>query len=95
MVKDLDAPYVARRGWAWTKAKTWQEREFDIVAHGPSGIGDGYTITIVNKGREQIISLGSYVMREKVKRGHKHVEIKFLSETEDGAMRFPSVRRLV
>ena len=38
MLKNLDAPYVARRGRNWVKAKTWQEREFDVLQHGPTGI---------------------------------------------------------
>ncbi len=95
MIKSLEAPYIAKRGRNWQKLKTWKEAEFEIVAHGPSGIGDGYTITIRNKDREQIVNLGSYEMRKKVQAGHKRVEIKFLSESVDGALRFPSVRRLV
>lgn len=103
MLKDLDARYTAKpgthssnRGRNWMKVKTWQEREFEIIRHGPTGIGDGYTIFISNKGREQEVSLGSHEMRREVKAGHKRVEIKFLSESKkDGALRFPSVRRLV
>ena len=95
MLKVLSAPYVAKRGRNWLKVKTWMESEFEIMTHGPSGIGDGYTITIRNKGREQTVNLGSYEMRKQVQAGHRRVEIKFLSESVDGALRFPSVRRLV
>ncbi len=95
MLKNMNAPYVARRGRNWVKAKTWQERVFDIVRFEDTGIGDGFVIWVVNKGREQRVNMGAFQMRERVRKGHKKVEIKFLSEAEDGAMRFPSVRRLV
>jgi ATP-dependent DNA ligase len=95
MLKNVNAPYVARRGRSWLKAKTFQEREFNIVRFEDTGIGDGFVIYIVNKGREQRINCGSHQMRQKIRAGHKRVEIKFLSESEDGAMRFPSVLKLV
>jgi ATP-dependent DNA ligase len=100
MLKVLEAPYVAKpgsetRGRNWMKLKTWSDRVFDIVKHGPSGVGPGYTITIRNKGREQIVNLGSYAMRKQIQAGHRRVEIKFLSEGDDGALRFPSVRKIV
>jgi len=95
MLKNMGAPYVAKRGRNWVKAKTWQERVFDIVRFRDTGIGDGFVIYVVNNGRECKVNCGSFQMREKIRKGHKRVEIKFLSEAEDGAMRFPSVRRLV
>jgi ATP-dependent DNA ligase len=95
MLKNVNAPYVTRRGRSWLKAKTFQEREFNIVRFEDTGIGDGFVIYIVNKGREQRINCGSHQMRQKIRAGHKRVEIKFLSESEDGAMRFPSVLKLV
>ena len=95
MLKDMGAPYVAKRGRNWVKAKTWQEREFDVVRFEETGIGDGFVIYVVNKGRECRVNCGSFKMREAIRAGHKRVEIKFLSESEDGALRFPSLRRLL
>ena len=95
MLKNMNAPYAARRGRNWVKAKTWQEREFDVVRFEDTGIGYGFVIYVVNNGREQRINCGSFQMRQKIRAGHKRVEIKFLSESEDGAMRFPSLRRLM
>jgi ATP-dependent DNA ligase len=95
MVKDLDASYVAKRGRNWLKVKTWEEREFDVVRFEETGIGDGFVIYIMNKGRECRVNCGSFKMREAIRAGHKRVEIKFLSESKDGALRFPSLRRLM
>jgi len=96
MLKDLSAPYVAKRGRNWMKVKTWQDREFKVEHSENTGVGDGFVIYIKNKGREQCVNMGDHRMREHV-RTHKDVtvEVKFLSEGEDGALRFPSVRRIV
>jgi ATP-dependent DNA ligase len=95
MVKNLDARYVAKRGRNWLKAKTWQEATFEIIRYGDTGVGKGFTIFIKSGKHEQEVVMNSLEMQRKVKAGHKLVEIKFLSRSEDGAMRFPSVRRLV
>ena len=96
MLKEQDAPYVAKRGRNWMKVKTWQDREFKVEHSENTGVGDGFVIYIKNKGREQCVNMGDHRMREHV-RMHKNVtvEVKFLSEGEDGALRFPSVRRIV
>ena len=96
MVKDLDATYTAKRGRNWLKVKTWQDRKFRVLQHEYTGIGDGFVITIKNKGREQTVNMGDRKMREVVKANKSvTVEVKFLSEADDGALRFPSVRRVV
>src|SRR3990167_6278701 len=96
MLKVLSAPYVAKRGRNWMKVKTWQEREFRVEGGADTGVGDGFVIYVKNKGRLQTVTMNDHRMREHV-RTHKNVtvEVKFLSEGEDGALRFPSVRRIV
>ena len=61
-----------------------------------TSLKDWGIIYIKNKGREQTVAMNDHRMREYV-RTHKNVtvEVKFLSEGEDGALRFPSVRRIV
>jgi len=96
MVKDLNAPYVAKRGRNWMKVKTWQDREFPVLRWENTGVGDGFVIYINNKGREQTVVMNDHKMRQVVmSKKSVVVEVKFLSEGEDGALRFPSVRRLV
>jgi len=94
MLKDLNAPYVAKRGRAWLKVKTWSEATFTIESYQHTGIGDGFTVTIKNKGREQTVVVNDHKMREAIKRGAKRLEVKYLSVGNDGALRFPSARRL-
>ena len=96
MLKVLSAPYVAKRGRNWMKVKTWQEREFRVEGGADTGVGDGFVIYVKNKGRLQTVTMNDHRMREYV-RTHKNVtvEVKFLSEGEDGALRFPSARRIV
>jgi ATP-dependent DNA ligase len=96
MVKDLEAPYVAKRGRNWMKVKTWQDREFTVQRFEETGVGDGFVVYINNKGREQTVVMNDHKMRAVVRSGKPvTVEVKFLSEGEDGALRFPSVRRIV
>lgn len=94
MIKDLDAPYTAKRGRNWIKVKCWSDAVFTIESYQSTGVGDGFTIMIKNRGREQTVVVNDHKMREQIRKGHKKVEVKYLSEGEDGALRFPSIRRL-
>ena len=101
MIKDLSAPYVARRGRNWVKAKTWQEDEFPVVRYEDTGVGDGFVIYVrLPTGREQRVVVNGFKDRAALKAGFASglpliAEIKFLSASkEDGALRFPSFRRL-
>lgn len=98
MLKNMDATYVAKRGRNWVKAKTWQEIELPVLRYEDTGVGDGFVIYVqLTSGREQRVVVNGFQDREAIKAGKKLVaEIKFLSESkEDGALRFPSFRRLV
>jgi ATP-dependent DNA ligase len=95
MIKNIDARYVAKRGKNWMKAKTWQEEVHTIIRYGDTGVGKGFTVFIKSGNHEQEVVVNSLEMQARIKAGHKKIEIKFLSKSEDGAMRFPSARRLV
>lgn len=95
MVKDLDASYRANRNRNWLKVKTWQEEEFDVIRFEDTGIGHGFVIYIKSGEHEQRVVCNGIEMEKRIRAGHKRVEIKFLSKGPDGAMRFPSLRRLM
>lgn len=95
MVKRLDATYVAKRGKNWMKAKTWQEEEFDVVKFGETGVGKGFTIFVQSGRYLQEVTCNGLEMRRRIEAGHRRVEVKFLSKSAEGAMRFPTLRRLV
>jgi hypothetical protein len=96
MLKDPNAPYRAKRGKAWLKAKTWQEEEFDIVKYGETGVGKGFTIFVQSGSHLQEVTCNGIEMRRQIELGHAHrVEVKFLSKSAEGAMRFPTLRRIV
>ena len=102
MLKNLSASYVARRGRNWVKAKTWQEDEFPLVKELYTGVGDGYNIVVLlPTGREQEVVVNGHMdrmnIRDALAAGKQLVvEVKFLSRSKtDGALRFPSFRRIV
>lgn len=95
MVKNPNATYRAVRGRNWLKVKTWMEEEFNVIRYENTGIGDGFVIVIRSGEHEQNVNCGSHDMRKRIRAGHKRVEIKYLSKGADGALRFPSLRRLV
>jgi hypothetical protein len=95
MVKDQDAVYRPVRGKSWLKVKTWQEEDYDILRFEDTGVGHGFVIYIKTGAHEQRVVCNDLEMEAKIRAGHKRATIKFLSKGEDGAMRFPSLKRLV
>jgi len=101
MLKNMGSAYVAKRGRNWVKAKTWQETELPVLRYEDTGVGDGFVIYVqLTTGREQRVVVNGFRDREALKSGlaagKVMAEIKFLSASkEDGALRFPSFRRLV
>lgn len=97
MLKDLDGRYIGgKRTRQWLKCKVWQDGIFPIIRHGPSGVGEGYIITIDANGYEQDVNCGSHDMRKQLATGHPFkADIQFqMVDKESGKLRFPTLKRL-
>ncbi len=97
MLKPLNGRYLAgKRTREWMKVKVWFDGIFEILSHGPTGVGDGYRITIDNNGIEQDVNCGSYQMREELASGKTFkADIQYQKiDDESGRLRFPTLKRL-
>ncbi len=97
MLKPLNGRYLAgKRTREWMKVKVWFDGIFNILSHGPTGVGDGYCITIDNNGIEQDVNCGSYQMREELASGKTfRADIQYQKiDDESGRLRFPTLKRL-
>ena len=97
MLKPLNGRYRAgKRTRDWMKVKVWFDGIFEILSHGPTGVGDGYRITIDNNGIEQDVNCGSYQMREELASGKTFkADIQYQKiDDESGRLRFPTLKRL-
>ncbi len=97
MLKSLDGRYIGgKRTRMWMKCKVWSDGIFDIIRHGPSGVGEGYIITIDAFGQEQDVNCGSRDMRKQLATGHPYkADIQYqLVDKESGRLRFPTLKRL-
>jgi ATP-dependent DNA ligase len=97
MLKSLDGRYIGgKRTRMWMKCKVWSDGIFDIVQHGPSGVGDGYIITIDAFGQEQDVNCGSRDMRKQLATEHPYkADIQYQAvDKESGKLRFPTLKRL-
>ncbi len=97
MLKSLDGRYIGgKRTREYMKCKVWFDGIFDIVRHGPSGVGEGYIITIDAFGQEQDVNCGSRDMRKQLATGHPFkADIQFQAvDKESGKLRFPTLKRL-
>ncbi len=98
MLKPLNGRYLAgKRTREWMKVKVWFDGVFAILSHGPTGVGDGYRITIDNNGIEQDVNCGSYQMRDQLASGKTFkADIQYQKiDDESGRLRFPTLKRLV
>lgn len=97
MLKPLGGHYVpGKRTREWMKVKVWKDGVFTITSHGPTGVGDGYVITIDANGIEQEVNCGSYQMREQLASGKTFkADIQYQRvDEESGRLRFPTLKRL-
>lgn len=97
MLKDLNSLYIGgKRTRSYMKCKVWKDGVFNILRHGPSGVGDGYIITIDAFGQEQDVNCGSRDMRKQLATGHPFkADIQYqLVDKESRRLRFPTLKRL-
>ncbi len=91
IVKNLDAPYQARRWDAWMKVKAWEEDEFFITRYEITPAG-GFVVYIPTKGGEQRVVVNSRQLAGQVAEGKvQKLRIRYLEIEPSGLLRQPHV----
>ncbi len=94
IIKDLTKPYREKRWEAWLKLKAWREKWLPIVRHEATEAG-GFVVYVVNNGYEQKVVVNNTASQQRILRGQASVVLlRFLEESEEGALRQPHVRRV-
>lgn len=98
ILKGVDSPYEFKRSYAWTKYKSWQSEEFEVIGM-EEGTGKyegmlGALVINVNGVRVKVGSGFSDEQRDELWSSlfpdGLIAEVKYQEKTKDGSLRFPT-----